>query len=51
MEQMEPRTPKILQRVDAALSVPLITSILVTHDPLAEPEAAEGRQVAIEAAE
>jgi hypothetical protein len=29
----------------------LTTSILVTHDPLAEPEAAEGRQVAMEAAE
>ena len=35
MEEMEPRTLKILQRFHAALSLPLITSTLVTHDPLA----------------
>ena len=46
MEEMEPRTLKILQRFHAALGLPLITSTLVTHDPLAE-----GRQVAMEAAE
>ena len=50
MEEMEPRTLKILQRFHAALGLPLITSSLVTHDPLAS-EAAEGRQVAMEAAE
>jgi hypothetical protein len=35
MEEMEPRTLKILQRFHAALSLPLFTSSLVTHDPLA----------------
>jgi tellurite resistance protein len=50
-EEMEPRRLKILQRFHAALGLPLITSTLVTHDPLAEPEAAEDRQVAMEAAE
>ena len=46
MEEMEPRTLKILQRFHAALDLPLITSSLVTLDPLAE-----SRQVAMEAAE
>jgi hypothetical protein len=35
MEEMEPRTLKILQRFHAALSLPLFTSSLVTHDTLA----------------
>ncbi len=46
MEEMEPRTLKILQRFHAALDLGLITSSLVTHDPLAA-----SRQVAMEAAE
>ena len=58
MEDMEPRTLKLLQRFHAALSLPLITSTLVIHDPLAAShdqaeamEAAEGRQGTMEAAE
>jgi pimeloyl-ACP methyl ester carboxylesterase len=35
IDEMEPRTLKILQRFHAALSLPLITSSLITHDPLA----------------
>ena len=50
-EEMEPRTLRFLQRFHAALSLPLVTSTLVTHDPLAAPEAADSRQVAMEAAE
>jgi hypothetical protein len=42
MEKMEPRTPKIVQRVDAALSLPLIASILVTHDPLSRRKPPSG---------
>ena len=60
MEEMEPRTLKLLQRFHAALALPLITSSLIAHDPLAvsrdqadamEPKAAEGRQGTLEAAE
>lgn len=42
MEEMEPRTLKVLQRFHAALGLPLITSTLVTQDPLAlSPNQAE----------
>ena len=47
VEEMEPRTLEILQRFHAALNLPLVTSTLVTHDPLA----ASREQAKMEAAE
>ncbi|HWJ18718.1 MAG TPA: DUF3141 domain-containing protein [Geobacterales bacterium] len=48
MEEMEPHTLKTLQRFHAVLSLPLITSSLIAHDPLQE---SPDRQGALEAAE